>query len=107
MNTSIPQSSNIETYTAVAMSTGHLSEEDKALLSKQAKDPGCSRIMEREYGFFIKVPGEPADVGYNLIEGGSKELNRIIIWAMGCGFQMIEFDADANYIDGFAVQEQD
>lgn len=107
MNTSIPQISNVDTYTAVAMSTAHLSEEDKALLSEKAKDPECSRILEREYGFFIKLPGEPTDVGYNLIEGASHELNRIILWAMGCGFQMIEFDVDASLIEGFAVQEQD
>lgn len=95
----LPDPSEIETYRVVAMSTGHLTEGDRDSLTEAASDRAENMVMVRPTGFFIKLY-DLADSD-DLRHGESEELKRIIQWAKGCGFQLIEFDEAANEISAF------
>ncbi|GBO89163.1 DUF5983 family protein [Marinobacter salsuginis] len=102
----LPDPKGIETYSAVAMSTGHLAPADFKLLDRMVDTQESTRILKRPYGYFIKLAGDAHRVEHDLIHQASDALNRIIVWAKAAGFSLIEFDSDAGYIDGFTVFEE-
>lgn len=100
---SLPDATEIETYAVVAMSTGHLTKEDAAALQEAADCADDNMVMARSTGFFIKLY-DLADSD-DLRHGHSESIKRIIQWAKGLGFQMIEFDEAANPISCFPTYE--
>lgn len=89
----------METYKAVALSTGHLRESDaKALSFLVGTD---QLIMERDTGFFVKLMVDTENKGINARPELSPEFNRIIQWASEKGFALIEFDGAAETVDIF------
>jgi hypothetical protein len=103
----LPNPKSIETYSAVAMSTGHLAPADFKLLDRMVDTRESTRILKRPYGYFIKLAGDAHKVEHDLIPEASDELNRIIVWAKASGFSLIEFDSDAPRIDGFQFFEEE
>lgn len=93
----------VETYTAVALSTAHLTAQD--LIALQSKSGGSTMVMERDTGFFIKLYCcEVASVS-NTDEHYSEHLNAIVTWAADQGFQLVEFDCDAPAVNLFPCFE--
>ncbi|MEZ9143603.1 hypothetical protein AB4138_04050 [Vibrio sp. 10N.286.52.C3] len=98
--------SNIELYVTMALSTSHLTEQDAEQLSFFAKDQSNScQVMEREYGFFIKLlTAEPEDlkngtddiVNLNRFESMSDWFNIMMAFATANRISLIEFDRDAS-----------
>ena len=108
MNTLVlPQAETIERYMAVAMSTGHLAPKDFEILDEMVELKRSSRVLKREYGYFIKLAGPAHQTDFDLIPEASDELNRIIVWAKASGFSLIEFDSDATRIEGFQFFEEE
>ena len=99
----MPDPSEIESYTVVAMSTGHLTIEDRDALQEAANCVEENMVMARPTGFFIKLY-DLADTE-DLRHGHSESIKRIIQWAMGLGFQMIEFDEAASELSCFPIYE--
>jgi hypothetical protein len=95
----LPDPKSIETYAVVAMSTGHLTEQDRDALIEAARNTDENMVMERDTGFFVKLMGPDSD--HDLRHGHSENLLRIIRWASSAGFGMIEFDRDAPAISCF------
>tara|TARA_R110002167_G_scaffold204404_1_gene408434 strand:+ start:3741 stop:4055 length:315 start_codon:yes stop_codon:yes gene_type:complete len=90
----------IETYKAVALSTGHLTEADRdylAVLSTQS-----SMVMSRDEGFFVKLyeEMEPSTIAHF-----GETLGAVIEWAYSLGVRLVEFDRDANTSDLFPTFE--
>ena len=91
----------METYTVLAMSTGHLTKEDNSLLHSithrhhhALENPFYGMVMTREKGYFIKL----YDERYLNEEGAtefSPALQKIILHAHDEGHRMVEFDCDA------------
>jgi hypothetical protein len=99
----------LETYQVVALSTGHLTHEDRNALDNAASE-GDPMVLKRDTGFFIKF--YPADTEdnegispSNLRHGHSATLKDIIRWALKCGYSMIEFDCDADALDQFPTYD--
>ncbi|WP_138437949.1 DUF5983 family protein [Marinobacter shengliensis] len=90
-----------ETYQVLAVSTGHISEQDNLLLLEAANDPDETMVMGRKTGYFIKLYADDTPLNYR--HGHSEALKRLIRLALEAGFQMIELDADASMIDGLDV----
>lgn len=99
----LPAADEIETYAVVAMSTGHLTLEDRDALTEAAACADENMVMARPTGFFIKLC-DLADSD-DLRHGHSESIKRIIQWAKGLGFQVIEFDEAANEISCFPLYE--
>lgn len=99
----MPAADEIETYAVVAMSTGHLTEDDRDALQEAANCAEENMVMARPTGFFIKLY-DLADSD-DLRHGHSESIKRIIQWAKGLGFQGIEFDEAANELPCFPVYE--
>jgi len=99
----MPDPSQIETYKVVALSTGHLTIEDRDALQAAADDIEETMVMGRSTGFFIKLY-DLADSD-DLRHGHSESIKRIVQWAKGLGFQMIEFDRDADTLPCFPVYD--
>lgn len=94
-----------ESYKVLALSTGHITKEDTDALNAAAADPEENMVMKRDTGWFIKlyyVPdiSDQHTVNRNMRHGVSPAIKLIIKLAVNAGFQMIEFDGDAGYIDG-------
>jgi hypothetical protein len=95
-------SKNLETYSVVCLSTGHLTAPDVVELKRLACNPGM--VLERDYGFFLKLFS--ADYkDENLSDLYSPELNSIIKWACQRGFQMVEFDQAAGEVAHFPTHD--
>lgn len=95
----------LETYEVVALSTGHLTLEDRNALEDAANE-GDPMVLKRDTGFFIKFyPADPDDnegiSSSNLRHGHSETIKDIIRWALKSGYSMIEFDSDADTLDQF------
>jgi len=88
----------IETYTSVVLSTAHLTQDDAELIDSISLE-GNEMIFARDAQLFIKLyGGAPA---LNVRGDYSETLKNIIKWAIGEGYLLIEFDADALYYDLF------
>ena len=96
------ESASFEEYKVVAMSTSHLTEEDRDLLVEAVNDAD-QMVLERETGFFIKLFDE--EVPHNYRHGHSETIKDIIRWAHDSGYRMIEFDSDAEVLNQFPVFE--
>lgn len=99
----LPAADEVETYAVVAMSTGHLTIEDRDALQEAADCAEENMVMARPTGFFIKLY-DLADSN-DLRHGHSESIKRIIQWAKGLGFQMLEFDESAGEISCFPVYD--
>lgn len=99
----LPAADEIETYAVVALSTGHLTLEDRDALTEAATCADENMVMARTTGFFIKLH-DLADSD-DLRHGHSESIKRIIQWAKGLGFQGIEFDMDAGQISCFPTYD--
>lgn len=95
----IHPSDNVEKYTVLALSTGHLTAEDSLLLKELSRS--SQMILGRDAGYFFKLYED--EVESNLDEGMSEHLKHIIQCAHNSGFRMIEFDSDANVLPQFAT----
>lgn len=93
---------DLEQYSCVALNLHHLTEDDARCL-REAVAEGDNSVLEREYGFFIKLLDE--DSPRNLRHGHSDALKEIIRWAHSVGHLMIEFDLDVDAIDLFPTFE--
>lgn len=96
-----------EHYRAVAMSTAHLTEEDRAALA-EAVDNGDQMVLQRQsaflqQGFFLKL--FDAETPQNFRHGHSETIKNIIRWAHQSGYRLIEFDCDAEKLALFPVFE--
>lgn len=91
-----------EEYKVVAISTGHLTLEDRDALT-EAVNNGNQMILQRDYGFFFKLYGEELESNFNHVN--SKTINEIVAWAFNEGYQMIEFDCDAQPLPNFPLYE--
>ena len=94
-------SEDLETYSVVCLSTGHLTAPDVVELKRLARNPGM--VLERDYGFFMKLFAD--DYENNLSDLYSSELNSIIKWACQRGFQMVEFDEAAEEVAHFPTHD--
>jgi len=91
----------VETYMAVAISTAHLTQKDIDALGEAAADDGENMVMARKTGFFVKLYGH--DQTSNLRHGHSQTIKDILRWAFGAGWNLVEFDRDADTVDIFPV----
>lgn len=92
-----------EQYRVIAISTGHLTEEDISALEIAADDSDENMVLERDTGFFIKLYEDDEDGGINLRHGHSDTIQTLIQWCHAAGFRMIEFDCDAPTLPHFPV----
>lgn len=94
----------IETYQTIAVSTQHLSRHDDLALSAAAQGVGKTdnMIMERDTGYFIKLYLDEDGENLNHRPQLSLGANMVIAWAHAQGFQMIEFDCDAEPLKHFS-----
>lgn len=90
----------METYTALAMSTGHLTRDDNSLLHAithrhphALKHHFHGMIMNRDEGYFIKLYDERY-LNEDIPEI-SPALQKIILYAHDQGHRLLEFDCDA------------
>ncbi len=90
-----------ESYTVVAMTTGHLTQQDSILLEHEAIHHSDGMILIRDPGLFIKLYDE--EVSMNFQPWYSESLRNIIEWAWHQDYRMIEFDCDAGRIDEFEI----
>lgn len=92
-----------DTYQVIALSTGHLTEQDRDRLRKTCNDQDNNMVLCRDTGFFIKLYEElsPED----LPSWYSETLKRLILAIHRQGYRMIEFDSDAPVLDAFPVYE--
>lgn len=91
-----------EHYQVAAMSTSHLTEEDRDALIASIEQ-GEQMVLQRQAGFFLKLYAEGSPENYR--HGVSDTLSDIIRWAVQSGYRMIEFDADADVLPQFPVFE--
>lgn len=89
-----------ERYLVVAMSTGHLTKEDRDSLVEAVND-GDQMVLQRRSGFFLKLFEEESPSNYH--HGHSETIKDIIRWAHQSGYRMIEFDCDAQVLPHFPV----
>lgn len=83
-----------DTYKAIAISTSHLTQDDKDKLTNTAESD-CGMIVERDTGYFIKLYDE-VEYTRNLIDNLSQGAQDVIMACHDGGFTMIEFDRDAD-----------
>jgi len=90
----------METYTVLALSTGHITKEDNNLLHSithrhpyTLDHPLRNMIMERDEGYFIKLYDH--DPGLNQYPGISEALQKIMDFAYRQGHRLIELNCDA------------
>jgi len=88
-------------YKTIAVSTIHLSEQDKARLTELADDKMCNMVLERDTGWFIKLYDETESNEH----GVSDSLNLIFTVCLEAGFRMIEFDCDAQSYECLSTYE--
>lgn len=84
---------NTESYSAVAISTGWLSDADRCILDDMAKRSISNMVLVRDSGWFIKLYEE---LELNINPEYSAELRLIITKAHQDGFRLIEFDCDVS-----------
>ena len=83
-----------DAYRVIGISTGHLSCDDEVLLSTLSFSGECNMIRERDTGWWMKLY---TDLENNFYDGMSNELKEIVTASHFAGYQMIEFDGDANF----------
>jgi hypothetical protein len=87
----------VETYRTMVLSTGHLSRDDASRLKSAADDPGETMVMAREYGYFVKLYSCDGVVdSKDLLYCDNDSFGSIVRYAVKHGYQLIEFDRDAN-----------
>lgn len=91
----------METYSVLAVSTGHIELEDNGALKLAASQTGM--VMTRATGFFIKLYQD--DKAANLRCDYSPSLRQLIEHAFDNGFGMIELDCDADALEGFDLHD--
>jgi hypothetical protein len=79
----------MESYKCLAISTAHITKLDSNRLSDLSGT--SSMIFKRETGFFMKLYEGSS---LNCKKQYSKELNKIIRWAIKNDYRMIEIDCD-------------
>jgi hypothetical protein len=89
----------METYKCLAVSNSHLPEDKMKILSTLS---GNGLIMARDTGVFVKLTEE---LDANLRSEIGEEFNTIVKFAHSKGFRLIEFDRDAEELDGFKAFE--
>lgn len=90
----LPNAGTPEEYKCICISTGHLTDTDRAALTALTDDPDCNMVMKRDYGWFIKLYSEQnisEDYGHM-----SESFQLIIRQAINHGYCLIEFDCDAS-----------
>lgn len=97
--------SNATSYTAMSLSTGHITLKDSQLLEQLAKN--SNQIMSRNTGFFIKLCPEEMRNELKLYASQdlSHELCKIIEYAHSTGYSLIEFDEAAPISELFPLFE--
>ncbi|MFA0809315.1 DUF5983 family protein [Microbulbifer epialgicus] len=89
-----------ENYKVVAISTGHLSIEDRDTLI-EAGNNGDQMVMQRDSGFFLKLfEDETLNRGRF---GNSETMENIIQWAYKANYRMIELDSCAEAVPHFPI----
>lgn len=88
-----------ETYKTVAISTCHMTEDDSKQLGIIAGED-CSMVAIRPTGFFVKLFDDEQEPESNAREELSDSLNSLLIEVARQGFRCIEFDCDADEIEG-------
>lgn len=88
-----------ETYKTAAISTCHMTETDSKQLSIIAQED-CSMVAVRPTGFFVKLFDGEQEPQSNAREELSDSLNALLIEAARQGFRCIEFDCDADEVEG-------
>lgn len=82
--------SSSEQYKTLAVSTGHLADEEHAILDRLANDIDCNKIAGRETGWFVKLAESPSqNLGYDRM---SDKFHSILLVALNAGYRMVEFD---------------
>ena len=97
-----------ETYKVIALSTAHISKEDAAALDAAAADPEENMVMKRSTGWFIKLyweqdSNDQETKNRNRRHGVSAEIKDLLSMAANAGFQMVEFDSDADCVAGIPI----
>ncbi|MCC4789116.1 hypothetical protein AB4510_06035 [Vibrio sp. 10N.222.54.B12] len=104
------ETSSMELYLSLALSTSHLTKDDSERLSVlvQQHSNTHTHVLEREYGYFIKLQAADPDdsmssegLTLNTMDGMSDTFNQIMAWATSNHIGLIEFDRDANQIPLF------
>ncbi|MBT41070.1 MAG: hypothetical protein CMF12_00965 [Idiomarina sp.] len=93
--------SNLETYSVVALSTSHICKGALRYLTRLANDSECNMVMARDTGFFIKLYTD----GDNVKTDMPDSLKEVVVFCESRGFLMIELDGDAMQIDDLPTYE--
>ncbi|MBB3048896.1 hypothetical protein FHR99_003170 [Litorivivens lipolytica] len=93
---------NPSAYSALAVSTRHITEEDSKFLGQLSRAPSAMHFMERETGYFIKMP-ECEDALVKTAHGLSEITVALMVEVHRAGYHMLELDRDAEEIGGFPV----
>jgi len=86
----------MESFKALVLSTGHLTEADRDTLVEAMNDPGEPMIMGRDTGFFVMLyDDQDSNIGAFVTDHNLSTTFMIIIgYAHNKGYRMIQFDAD-------------
>ena len=107
-NSKIQEFINTNTYRAVLISTGHLSEEDEAAFKKvgmlcpSSTEILKNRCFKRDSGYLVKLMKafDESDVSQEVSTfrdaGFSEQFCQIITFCITADIQLIEFDCDGN-----------
>ena len=94
-----------DTYKCLSICTSHITEADSNRFEEVSED--CDQIMERKYGFVIKLfeedPENVESVNFErfyVTWGLPERVMHILLAAYCAGYRMVEFDADAQYYEG-------
>lgn len=90
-------------YRAIGVNVAHLSESDKALLSKQSMSEVFGMVAERYNGWFFKIYDDV--LSRELYDEYSDSFFSIVQFAYTNGFSLIEFDSDALEYDQFKTYD--
>lgn len=89
-----------ETYSGIALSTGHLSKDSLDWLNENYLKSNV--MFKRDTGFIIKLY-QDFILSYDDMP---KELEHIITVVICAGFCLLEFDADAHFSELFTYYDQ-
>ena len=100
----------MESYKVLVLSTAHLTKRDSLELAELASAGNLrydSMVLEREFGFFVKLyePPKGGDEDMNGRDELSPDFKRIIDYAVAHGYRMVEFDRDGDIVDIFPSHE--
>tara|TARA_A100001391_G_scaffold185236_1_gene153724 strand:- start:500 stop:778 length:279 start_codon:yes stop_codon:yes gene_type:complete len=91
----------METYSVLALSTGHIEESDNVALKAAAYQ--TNMVMVRNSGYFIKLYQD--EKASNIRPSYSYSLQKLIEFALDKGFGMIELDSAAEALEEFTLHD--